>query len=85
MAVTLEQFGLNRLPPDERMELVGLLWESLGEGGFTPPDGHIRELDRRIAAADADPVAAIPWEEFRAEWLGDPYVGGSLINGSGNE
>jgi len=27
-----------------------------------PPDWHLRELERRIADADADPGAAEPWE-----------------------
>ena len=70
MAVTLEQFGLDRLPPEERLELLELLWDSMGEGTFSPPEWHIRELERRRAAAEANPSAGIPWEEFKARWLG---------------
>jgi len=29
------------------------------------PDWHRDELERRLAAADADPEAAIPWEEVK--------------------
>jgi putative addiction module component (TIGR02574 family) len=72
VAVTLEQFGLDRLPPGERLELLELLWDSLGEGTFSPPEWHLRELERRRAAAEADPSAGIPWEEFKARWLGAP-------------
>jgi putative addiction module component (TIGR02574 family) len=68
--VTLEQFGLDRLSPDERLELLGLLWDSLGEATFTPPEWHIRELERRRAAAEANPSAGIPWDEFKTRWLG---------------
>lgn len=71
MAVTLEQFGLDQLPADDRLELVGLLWDSLGDGQFTPPEWHVRELESRIAEADANPDAAIPWGEFKVKWLGE--------------
>lgn len=71
MAVTLEQFGLDHLPAGERFELVGLLWDSLGDGEFTPPEWHLLELESRIAEADANPDAAIPWTDFKAKWLGE--------------
>ncbi|MCE9563504.1 MAG: addiction module protein [Planctomycetes bacterium] len=68
--MSLEQFGLDRLTPEERLELLGLLWDSLGEGTFTPPDWHIRELERRRADAEANPSTGIPLEEYEARWLG---------------
>jgi putative addiction module component (TIGR02574 family) len=67
MTVTLEQFGIDRLSPEERVELVGLIWDSLPEDTpYTPPDWHLRELERRVAAADDDPGGAEPWEAVRA-------------------
>ena len=72
MSVTLEQFGLDRLAPESRLELLELLWDSLGEGASSPPEWHVRELERRRAAADADPTAGVPWSEFKARWLGQP-------------
>lgn len=67
MSLTLEQFGIERLSPQQRCELIDLIWDSLPEDTpFTPPEWHIRELERRIAAADADPSAAEPWENVRA-------------------
>jgi putative addiction module component (TIGR02574 family) len=67
MAITLEQFGIDRLTPAERIELIGLIWDSIPDDvPFTPPDWHIRELERRVAAADADPGAAEPWEAVLA-------------------
>jgi len=66
MGLTLEQFGLDRLSPQERCELIDLLWDSFPDDApFTPPDWHLRELERRVAAA-ADPGAAEPWEAVLA-------------------
>jgi putative addiction module component (TIGR02574 family) len=63
MGLTLEQFGIDRLSPQQRWELIGLIWDSLPEDApFTPPDWHLRDLERRLAADDADPGAAEPWE-----------------------
>ena len=63
MSMTLEQFGIDRLNPQERLELIGLIWDSLPDDvPFPPPDWHLRELERRIASADADPAAAESWE-----------------------
>lgn len=67
MDLTLQQFGIDRLDPQQRMELIGLIWDSLpNDVPYAPPDWHLRELERRIAAADADPGAAEPWEAVRA-------------------
>jgi putative addiction module component (TIGR02574 family) len=67
MSITLEQFGIDRLSPEQRCELIALLWDSLPpETPFTPPAWHLRELERRIADADANPGAAEPWEEVLA-------------------
>lgn len=67
MNLTLEQFGIDRLNAPQRLELMGLIWDSLsGEVPFAPPDWHLEELERRIAAADAAPDAVEPWESVWA-------------------
>ncbi len=63
MNLTLEQFGIDRLDPQQRWELIGLIWDSLPDDApFAPPAWHLRELERRLAAADAAPGAAEPSE-----------------------
>lgn len=69
MSVTLEQFGLDQLSPEDRMALLELLWDSLDTACYSPPDWHIRELEKRVADAEKNPGAAIPWEEFKVRWL----------------
>ena len=53
MPITLEQFGIDQLPAQDRLELVGLLWDSLSEKQLPPtPDWHKKEVEQRIARAD---------------------------------
>lgn len=69
MPVTLEQFGLSTLTPDERLALAGALWDSVYDAidqAHVPPELQA-ELERRIALADADPERGIPWEQVRVE------------------
>ena len=67
MDMTLEQFGIDQLSPQQRIELIRLIWDSLPEDApFIPPDSHLVELNRRIVAADADPRAGEFWEAVRA-------------------
>jgi putative addiction module component (TIGR02574 family) len=68
MNPTLQRLGIDRLNADERLELIGEIWDSLTEGGEDqpPPDWHLRELERRRAAAEADPGAGILWEVAKA-------------------
>jgi putative addiction module component (TIGR02574 family) len=52
---------------EQRLELIGELWDSIpnSPGELPVPELHREELKRRLAAADSDPDAAIPWEEVR--------------------
>ena len=68
MSPTLKSLGIDRLTPQERLKLIGDIWDSL-----TPSDqseitqSHKDELDRRLAAADADPSPGLPWQEVLTE------------------
>jgi putative addiction module component (TIGR02574 family) len=67
MSLNLSQFGIDRLDAQQRVELIGLIWDSLPDDApYTPPNWHIQELERRIAAADANPSDAEPWEAVLA-------------------
>jgi len=48
----------------QRLELIGELWDSIPDSveALPIPDWHREELERRLAAADADPEAAIPYD-----------------------
>lgn len=72
MLPTIQNLGIDRLSREDRLRLLGEIWDSL-----TPvtqdeiPESYREELDRRLAAADADPAAGRPWEEVRARLRGD--------------
>jgi len=55
MGMTLEQFGINRLSPQQRFELIGLIWDSIPDDvpfprglqkapGFSPGDEWRRSV-----------------------------------------
>jgi len=53
-----------RLPPEERIALLGEAWDSIAASpdDVPIPEWHVQELERRMA--DPDPVF-LSWEEVR--------------------
>lgn len=73
MNLTLEQFGIDRLNSEQRLQLIQLIYDSLPEDApIVAPAWHIEELERRIAAAEADPASEEPWEVVRARLTRKP-------------
>ena len=57
------------LSVEQRLELIAELWDSIPNSVDELPvaEWHREELKRRLAAAEADPDAAIPWEEAKKQ------------------
>ena len=55
------------LSVEQRLELIGELWDSIPDSleSLPVPEWHREELERRLTNADADPEAAIPWQQVR--------------------
>ena len=71
MAHPAADLPVEELSVDERLTLLGRLWDSLLDVGPPPaPAWHLEEVRRRVAAADADPAASIPLDELRRELRG---------------
>ena len=68
------ELDIDQLTVPQRLELIALLWDSIPDSvdDLPLPESHRRELERRLAAADADPKAGSPWEEVRARLRGKP-------------
>lgn len=58
---------LLELSAAERLELVEELWDSIADDdeALAPTEEQRRDLERRLAEADADPTGGSPWEEVR--------------------
>jgi putative addiction module component (TIGR02574 family) len=71
MSTLMESHGINRLSPAERMQLVEEILDSLANEQEPSPlsEAKRNELDRRIAALDANPAGVSPWEEVEARVL----------------
>ena len=53
-----------RLPPEERIKLLGEAWDTIAASPeeVAIPEWHVQELERRLAAVDPEFVA---WDEVR--------------------
>jgi putative addiction module component (TIGR02574 family) len=58
---------IQHLDPSQKLDLITQLWDSLPNSteSMPIPEWHRRELEQRLAAADAAPADAIPWEQVR--------------------
>jgi putative addiction module component (TIGR02574 family) len=58
----------SHLTPEQRLQLIGELWDSLSDEDLGPISPELAaELDRRVAEMEANPTAGRPWEEVLAE------------------
>ncbi len=70
MAHPATELAVDELSVEERLTLLGRLWDSLLDSGPPPVQAwHFDIIRLRIAAADANPGASIPFEDLRAELL----------------
>ena len=71
MTPMIHELGIDQMSQEVRLRLIGEIWDSLSPDGGVLTDDHREELDRRLAAADADPAAGMPWEEVRERLRGE--------------
>lgn len=71
MPSLMSTLGIDRLSPAERVQLVEEILDSLDEDRASPPltVAQRQELDRRLAALDADPAGMSAWDEVEARIL----------------
>ena len=83
MSVRVADLPIDELTVEEQLELLGRLRDSLLDIGPPPvPAWHLEEVRRRVAAADADPAASIPWRTCGASFGGSgrEHFGGRHIH-----
>jgi len=61
--------GFDDLPVEDQIEYVQSLWDRIAAkpNQVPVPDWHRQVLDKRLAAQEAKPEVARPWEEVRDE------------------
>lgn len=55
---------IDSLTPDEKLDLIGELWDSLDHDAIPLTPAQIEELDRRLAADDAGMMGGKTLEEM---------------------
>lgn len=65
MDPTMTLQAVREWPVEDRLEFVFRLWDQLVEDGWQPEatEDLIAELDRRLAAHEADPTNVRTWEQ----------------------
>ena len=58
---------IKKLDPEERLRLIGDLWDSLRTEPESVPvtDEHMAELDRRLDALDQGTAEMVDWDEAK--------------------
>ena len=59
--------GIEGYSVGERLRLIEELWDSIPDdpGALQIPEAHKDELDRRLEAIEADPLAGSSWEDVK--------------------
>jgi putative addiction module component (TIGR02574 family) len=67
MSSMMKSLGIDRMTPEERINLALEIWESLGEfpSRFDSDAALLEEINRRDAELAANPEIALTWEEIR--------------------
>jgi putative addiction module component (TIGR02574 family) len=71
MPPTLEQLGIDRLEPEDRLTLAEAIWDSVAREIEQAPlsEAQRQELERRLADSIARPDAVTAWEVVKARAL----------------
>ena len=72
MSATIENIPIHSLSPDERMDLIGRLWDSLTDEEATAriSEEDLVEARRRANEMREHPEIRIPWADVKASILG---------------
>lgn len=67
MSHRLEALGIDRLGVEERLQLIGEIWDSIAEFDTVDiPDSHKEILDARLKSMEENPGLGSSWEEVKA-------------------
>lgn len=61
---------IDQLSPQERLDLIGKLWDSLSDDDVPLTDSQRQELEHRLDALDREGPVGVPWEQVLHEMVG---------------
>jgi putative addiction module component (TIGR02574 family) len=64
---TLTLDDIDHLSADERLALIGRLWDSLTDTDLPLPDAQRVELENRLASFELERQRGVTWEDLKAE------------------
>ena len=69
MSTTMKSLGIDRLPVNDRLDLIEEIWDSITAevDAFPLTPAQEAEIGRRLDEHDADPDDVIPWETIKSE------------------
>jgi len=69
MGVSAKSLGIDKLPVEERLALVGEIWDGISSDteSLELTQRMKTELDSRLDEADSDPGTGVPWELIEKE------------------
>ena len=66
MTQLLDRLNIRDLSIEERIQLVGEIWDSIADEEETElTEAQIKEADRRMKLYRSDPSRSIPWDEVK--------------------
>jgi putative addiction module component (TIGR02574 family) len=71
MSQAYSNFDFSSLNSAEKLDLISQIWDSIPQP-HEVPESHREELKRRVARANAEPEAAIPWDEVKSRLKSKP-------------
>jgi putative addiction module component (TIGR02574 family) len=74
MSPTLKSLGIDQLSMAQRILLVEEIWDSIAAEKEEVPitEAQRQDLQRRLAAYEANPKAGSSWDEVKARLRGQP-------------
>lgn len=66
--MSIKDYGIDKLSAADRLQLAQEIWDSIGPESLPPvPDWQLEEIERRMAAFDANPQTdGRSWDEVKA-------------------
>ncbi len=58
---------IDRLSPEERLALIGELWDSLDDSDVPLTPAQTAELERRLASFESERDKGVTWETLKTE------------------